>query len=469
MKQFIFPILFILSQAACAQTRMPDIENAYLKFEKDPQLKYGLSSLTVLNSLTGEVVFSRNGNVGLAPASTLKTVTSISALQILGTNFKWETTLGYSGTITNGTLNGDIIITGGGDPTLGSDRFPQSKADLLLSNWTAAIKRAGIKKINGRIIGDDKLFGTQITPLGWIWQDIGNYYGAGATSLSWRENEMGVKFRAGNSPGDKTELMTDANTSLGIQLVNEVKTGAAGSGDKVYAYSAPYTDIVYLRGTYGIDLKKTIMISMPDPALTISNELRKDLLNNGMSIAGIATTTRRLDLTKENYSKALTFIDRYNSPSLTQVIYWLNQKSINLYAENILKTISMKRGKIINTENGILEIQKYWVDKLAVDANALALLDGSGLSPENRITSLAMTSILQSAVREPWFNSFKESLPLNNEMSMKSGSIRNVLAYAGYHKSSSGIPLTFTFITNNYNGSTSGIKQKIFKVLNELK
>ncbi len=114
-------------------------------------------------------------------------------------------------------------------------------------------------------------------------------------------------------------------------------------------------------------------------------------------------------------------------------------------------------------------MKKFWSSQLNINKNALAILDGSGLSPENRVTTLAMASILQSAVKMPWYTAFYESLPLNNEIKMKSGSVRNVLAYAGYHKTSTGKQLAFAFITNNYNGSTSSIKQKMFKVLDALK
>lgn len=469
MKRCLFPLLLILTQFSCAQTRIPNIESAYSKFENDPQLKYGLSSLTVINTQSGQVVFSKNGNMGLAPASTLKTITSVSAYHLLGKDFKWETTLGYNGSINSGTLNGDLILSGGGDPTLGSDRYNQSKPETLLARWVSAIKQAGINKINGRLIGDDNLFGTQITPLGWIWQDIGNYYGAGASSLSWRENERGVRFRAGDRPGDRASLAGDASGPAPLKLINEVITGSAGSGDNVYAYSAPYTDVVYLRGTYGIDLKKTIMISMPDPALHLVTELKERLKDAGITINGGATTARLLALEKADFAATSITLDRHSSPSLNQVIYWLNQKSLNLYGENLLKTIALKHGKPATTENGITEIKKFWNSRLKIDPNALAILDGSGLSPENRITTLAMASILQSAAKESWYSSFFESLPDNNSMKMKSGSIRNVLAYTGYHKSSSGSPLVFTFITNNYSGSTSAIKQKMFKVLDELK
>jgi serine-type D-Ala-D-Ala carboxypeptidase/endopeptidase (penicillin-binding protein 4) len=469
MLRYLVPFLLIVTQTACAQTRMPDIETAYSTFVNDAQLKYGLSSLTVMDAKTGEVVFSKNGTIGLAPASTLKTVTAATAYHVLGEDFKWETTVGYTGTILNGTLNGDIIITGSGDPTLGSDRYSQSKADVLLNRWVAAVKKAGVSKVNGRIIGNDRLFGTQITPLGWIWQDIGNYYGAGATSLSWRENEIGVKFRAGDRPGDKTELIGLSRSGVSLKLVNEVITGKAGSGDNVYAYSSPYTDVVYLRGTYGIDLKKTILISIPDPALALVAELKGSLQAAGIPTTGSALTTRILDLEREQFKEPATTIDTYRSPSLSQVVYWLNQKSLNLYAENVLKTIASKGGNAATTENGVEAMKKFWFSKLGIDPNALGVLDGSGLSPENRLTTSAMTTILQSVAREPWYNSFLESLPLNNDMKMKSGSIRNVLAYAGFHRGQKGRLYAFSFITNNYSGSTSAIKQKMFKVLDDLK
>lgn len=467
MKSFLLPLFIIITHIVSAQTRS-GIEKAYVQFESDAHLKHGLSALTVMNAQTGEVVFSKNGDIGLAPASTLKTVTAASAFQLLGADFTWQTNLSYNGTVVNGVLIGDLVVSGGGDPTFGSDRFDQSKPDLILRNWVEAIKNAGIKKINGRIIADDGLFGTQITPLGWIWQDIGNYYGAGATSLSWKENQFGLKFKPGTKTGSITTLEETADMLPKITFVNEVLTGAPGSGDNVYAYSAPYTDVVYLRGTYGSDLRKTIMISMPDPALTMVSDLQKSLTFAGIS-SGEITSTRRMNLVSQNYVLDLKPIATHSSPRLSQVIYWFNQKSINLYGENILKTIAWKQGKMPSTENGVAQIQKLWKAELNIDPNAIAILDGSGLSPENRITSRSIADIIRWSVKQPWFIDFQQSLPTNNAMKMKSGSIRNVLAYAGYHKSSSGNAFVFSFITNNYSGSTSVIKQKMFRTLDSLK
>ncbi len=452
-----------------AQSLQKKIEAAYSIFEGDSQLKYGLSSLTVLNAETGEVLFSKNEGTGLAPASTLKTVTSITAFNLLGRDFTWETTLGYSGTISNGILNGDLILTGSGDPTLGSQRYDQSDPGVLLSRWTAALKRTGISKIQGRIITDDHLFGTQSLPLGWIWQDIGNYYGAGPSSVNWKENEFGLQIKPGARVGEPVVLQGTEPRLDYLKIVNEVTTGKSGTGDNVYAYSAPYTDIIYVRGTYGIDLKKTIMASCPDAAFELALQLKGRMADNGIVVSGSATTVRRINLETGVFLPTSVIIDRYHSPELSKVIYWLNQKSLNLYAESILKTIAVKQGREGSFNEGVGAVQAYWNKKAAIDPNSLDILDGSGLSPENRITTLTMAKVLQSAWKEPWFNSFYESIPVYNNMKMKSGSIRNVLAYAGYEKSADGTPLVFSFITNHYNGSSSSIKQKMFKVLDVMK
>ena len=96
------------------------------------------------------------------------------------------------------------------------------------------------------------------------------------------------------------------------------------------------------------------------------------------------------------------------------------------------------------------------------------IADGCGLSPADKITTATIASLLQSARKEPWYNDFYESLPIYNDMHMKSGSIHNVQAYAGYH-TKNGRQLCFSIIVSNYNGSTRGIKDKMFRVLDELK
>jgi len=193
MKRLLAVSLFLISGQLYAQDLQQKLSNAFGRLQTDSQCSYASLSLTVLDAKTGEQIFAANPNMGLATASTLKTITSITAFNILGADFKYQTQLGYAGEIaTDGTLNGDVIIKGAGDPTLGSWRYEQTKEAHVLTLMTDALQKAGIKKINGRIIGDDSIFGTQSIPEGWIWQDVGNYYGAGTSGLCWRENQFDI-------------------------------------------------------------------------------------------------------------------------------------------------------------------------------------------------------------------------------------------------------------------------------------
>lgn len=469
MKNFLFLILVFSISSAYAQGLKQKIENAYKTFESDPQLKYASSSLSVLNAETGDVIYSTNGNTGLASASTLKTITSASAYHILGKDFTWETTLGYSGSISaNGTLNGDIIITGGGDPALGSDRYDQSRSELILKKWADALQRTGIKDISGQIIADDSLFGTETMPGGWTWQDMGNYYGAGLSSLTWRENQFDMYFKPGRV-GEPAELLkTDPEMSY-LKIVNEVKTGAPGTGDNVYAYSAPFSTVVYLRGTYGVDLKKAISASVPDPAYDLAYRLQNKLRQSNIQVTNGIVTARELAANRKPLLPQTKIISIHTSPPLHEIVYWFNQKSINLFGEHLIKTIAWKEGKEITINQGTELVKKFWVNRISLDPNAINIYDGSGLSPANRVTTMAMAQVLQSLKKESWFDSYYNSLPQYNNMKMKSGSISDVIAYTGFHTSSTGIPVVFSFIINNYNGSSSGIRQKMFKVLNTLK
>lgn len=469
MRYFLLFLLLHQAGFSLGQSVRQKIESAFSTFESDPSLKYASNSLTVLNAETGAVIFAKNENVGLASASTLKTISSATAFHILGKDFTWETSIGYSGTLSaNGTLNGDLIITGGGDPVLGSDRYDETRSEVILKKWTDAIIRAGIKQISGRVIGDDRLFGTETLPGGWTWQDMGNYYGAGPSSLSWRENQFDLVFKPGRV-GEPAELIRTEPEMNYLKIVNEVLTGAPGTGDNVYAYSAPYSDIVYLRGTYGIDLRKAISASVPDPAFDLAYHLSKKLKSAGIQISGGPATARSLSLVNDSFLPQAKIIDIHTSPSLDRVVYWFNQKSVNLFGEHLIKTIALKQAKETSTSKAVELLKKFWEQKIGIDPNALNIYDGSGLSPANRITTKSMALILQSVKTEPWFSSFYESLPLYNNMKIKSGSISDVLAYTGYHTNTSGTAFVFSFIVNNYSGSSSALRQKMFKVLNTLK
>lgn len=465
-----YSILFLLNLPllAMAQTSASKLAQAYQNLVNDPQAKYAITSLCVLDAQTGKVVFANNENIGLATASTLKTITAATAFSVLGKDFKYQTTLAYSGKITtDGILEGDLVIIGGGDPTLGSWRYEQTKENVVLSTWVKAIKDAGIKKINGSIIGDDSLFGTQSLPEGWVWQDMGNYYGAGTSALSWRENQFDIHLKPGSNLGSDVSIQKFSPKMPYLKVINELKTGSNGSGDNAYGFLPPYGDVAYLRGTWGMGISKAgISLSLPDPAFDAAYRLKDTLSRLNISTSKEVTTARRLGLAEKSVPTNTTKIATISSPDLSEIVYWFNKKSVNLYGEQLLKTIAWKLGKIPTTRNGANAEINFWAAK-GIEKDALNILDGSGLSPGTRVTTAAMANILFQVQKEDWFAPFYNSLPENNGMKLKSGSINDVSAYAGYYTASNGNKYIAVININNYNGS--GISKKLFKVLDALK
>src|SRR5699024_1015210 len=271
-------LLFLFSmQIGSGQSLNQKIATAYDTFLNLPELRGSAVSFTVKHTTKNTSVFESKEALGLPTASTLKVITSATALDILGEDYRFKTSLSYQGEIDeSGTLKGNIIITGTGDPSLGSDRFEQTNRNTILKKWVAKIKDAGIKEVQGKIIGDDSRYDGYQAPGGYSWSDLGNYYGAGLSSLNWEENKIGVNFKP-SSIGNKAEITSLSPGYEYLQIINKVTTGRKGTGDQVYGFLAPYSNLVSLRGSYATDLKKTIEVSSPDPALAVANALTNEL------------------------------------------------------------------------------------------------------------------------------------------------------------------------------------------------
>lgn len=253
-----------------------------------------------------------------------------------------------------------------------------------------------------------------------------------------------------------------------LAFKSELVNAPEKTGDNAYIYFPVGGKLVYVRGTYAVDqTKKYISAAVPDPAYDAAFRLSDTLKGLGISISGDPESTLTLTAKGLQTPQIVTSLTTILSPRLSQIIYWLNRKSINLYAEQLLKTIAWKSGKTPTTANGVEIVQNFWKGK-GIDPNSMAITDGSGLSPGDRVTTLTMATVLQSAKKENWFADFYESLPIYNDMKMKSGSILDVLTYAGY-QTYKGRELCFSIMVNNYNGSAKGIKEKMFRVLDELK
>ena len=467
MKKNVLFLIGLTLTAICAtaQNTLSDrLAKAYAIFEKDSQLKYAISSLYIINANTGRVIFDKNSRVGLAPASTQKVITGATAFELLGKDYCFKTTWGYQGTLTNGGLHGNLIVTGHGDPTLGSKRFETTRASVILSKWTSLLKQQNISHIEGSILNDTRHWESQSIPNAWIWEDIGNYFGAGASSLNWLENQYDVVLRSGPAAGDPVRVVRTVPELPSVRLISELTSGPKGSGDKAFIYLPPQASVGYIRGSIPLgESSFTISGSLPDPGKTLIQQFKNTLRSAGISIS---ETKNETGFSDTSYSTLPLFISY--SPALDSINYWFLQKSINLYGEALLKAIAFEKTGRGSTGVGIKLLKDRWKQE-GLDENELNIFDGSGLSPQNRITTHAQAAILKHARQQSWFPLYFSGFPVYNGIKMKSGTIRDVKGFCGYHTSKSGEEYIFSFLVNNYNGSPASLVRKMYTVLNELK
>lgn len=463
-------IFLVVFNDTHGQPIVDKLKTAVITLEKDPQMRHGLLGFYVAEAKTGKMIFEVNGQIGLAPASTQKIITSATGFELLGNDFRFKTYIRYDKEIVNKKLTGDLYILGKGDPTLGSWRWEETTEEAVLNNISEILQKRNIFQVEGDIIIDDLSYTLQPVPDGWIWQDIGNYYGAGCWGLNWRENQYDLILQSGKSVGGPTAVLKTKPELADFQLVNLITSGKVNSGDNGYIYAAPFSGFGFTMGTIPPGEKAfTISGAMPRPALQFAKSLEQKLKAKGIAVSG--KVKLHSDTTK-NYSLNQTgmhALDSISSPSWDSVNYWFMRKSINLYGEALGKVLVSQKKKVnITTDEGIEIIRDFWVAH-GLEKTALNIIDGSGLSPQNRVTTHSLVKVLQFAKTRPWFQSFYHSLPEYNGMKIKSGSISGARSFAGYHTSSVGKEYIFAIIVNNYNGSSGEMVKKMYKVLDVLK
>jgi serine-type D-Ala-D-Ala carboxypeptidase/endopeptidase (penicillin-binding protein 4) len=471
MGRFLLLCYFAFSSfSAFSQTVYSSLQSAVSRLEADPQMKYGILGLHITDASTGKPVFSRNSAIGIAVASSQKVITAAAALELLGQDFRYTTTLAASGYQVGSDLNGDLVLTGTGDPTLGSWRYQQTVDTAVINKWVNAVKSRGIKNIRGGITVIDHNSSSSLSstiPEGYIWQDIGNYYGAGTCLTNWHENQYDVILRSGAS--GKPVVITALSPSPPlVRIHNQVVAGKAGSGDNAYIFAAPYSDHIFIRGTIPPNSNRfTIAGSLPDPGMAVGSALQAALLKEGIVVDSLVKTAFNAGI-RDKRSTPNQLNIAHQSPPLDSIIYWFLRKSINVYGEALVKTLSMQQDEGYELDKGITILKKFW-QKQGVEDAAINIIDGSGLSPSSRVTAAALVSVMMYAKKRPWFRAFYEALPEYNGLKMKSGTIGGAKSFTGYVRSKSGKEYVFAIVVNNFSGSASQIVEKMYGVLNVLK
>jgi D-alanyl-D-alanine carboxypeptidase/D-alanyl-D-alanine-endopeptidase (penicillin-binding protein 4) len=482
---FIIAILFskaLFSQLneVAAEIKALDCEIELLK--KDACLKNSSWSICVTEISANTLIAGFNYNIVLEPASVMKIVSTSATLSILGGSYRFKTRLEYSGDIdTAGTLHGNLYITGGGDPTIGSQRFNNNvSADSVFAKFYKAMQTNNIKQVKGNIIADASVFEDNPASYSWLWEDIGNYYASGAYGLNIFENSYRLYFNAGNAVGERATL-TECNPEMkNISFINHVTTGAANSGDNVVIFGGPYTNERLLEGTVPLGKKHfDVDGSIPDPPEFFAELFYEYLSDKGVRCNGY-NTLRKLNWSEKHDSSQRKTLSEHFSPELSEIVIPTNIKSINLFSEAMLKMAGKLKKGTGSSDAGI-EAIKDFLNSKKIDLKGFNMEDACGLSRKNKISTRQLCNILRAVKNENSFNAFYASLPVagksggmaamlksttaENNLRAKTGNMDKIKSYAGYVNNASGKELAFAIIFNNYTCSNAEIKQKAEKLM----
>lgn len=476
IKSILSLLIMVSILPLCSLAQNKDaLDEVVRDLAQDESMVHASLSVCVHNVTHNSVVYTYEAHRSLIPGSLTKLFTTALGFKTMGSDFRFKTTLAYSGSIDDkGTLHGNLYIIGGGDPLLGSYRYRQTCPDSLFASWLRAVQSQGIKAIDGKICYDATIFDNQPLHDSWQYGDIGNYYGSGVCGLNFHENMYFLYFKAGSKRGYPAEIVGTSPTPLDIRNQNEVLTGDANSGDQVIVYGDPFSSVRLCRGT--VPLGKTkfpIRASLPNPAARCAEQFALYLRNNKINVASYVSEVFSQGTTLH------TILDYYSNPYYV-IAQYTNLTSNNMYAECIYKYLGyMKYGKGSYT-NGARVMADFFREQ-NLNTGGVNLVDGSGLSRNDRVTADFLCRFLNEVSYMPIYNDFSNSLgvvgqsgtvknmlpnlPGNVTVKMKTGTMDGVKSYAGYVTTAKGELLSFAVISNGYDCTGNEMKAKLEKVL----
>ncbi|HUM88129.1 MAG TPA: D-alanyl-D-alanine carboxypeptidase/D-alanyl-D-alanine-endopeptidase [Prolixibacteraceae bacterium] len=436
-------------------------------------------SICVSDVLSDSVLWSYQPELCMVPASVQKLITSATALEVFGADMRFETVVWFNGTIESRKLSGDLVVTGGGDPTLGSGFFcKQGEQQDFFAQWVHRFRQAGIDTITGDIVVDPFIFSDNDVPQSWLYEDVGNHFGAAATGLAIFDNVFCMEFNVPDTPGQPAILAKVFPDIPNLSIDNKVFSSSINS-DQAYVFGSTFNSDRLVKGTLPAGAKGFVVkASMPDPAVVLANQLLRVLTDSSVVFLGKIEQRKVADIQQIEKSKVLI---RQLSPALSAIIDMMNKESDNLFAETLLKHLGLKLLGDGSTLAGCKAITSYWNSK-EIGKNALFVSDGSGLSRLDAFSSGTLANLLVYMKKtSAWSDTFEQSIPLagvegtqksyfqqspvKGRIRAKTGSMTRVRSMAGYMLTQRGHNVAFSVLLNNYSGSGSTVKKEIEKIV----
>lgn len=420
------------------------------------RVRSGQWGALVMSLSRGDTIFSYQPDAELQPASNLKLFTTALALQEYGADHEFSTDVLRAGTVTpDGTLQGDLVLRGDGDPGI-SKRYIQGGAAAGMDDLAKAVVAAGIKRVSGSLIADASAFDPQRIPEGWKTRYLQSGYAARVSALSCNENLATVIVVPGSG---KQPARVSIDPATDLPLSANVRT-VAGRNARIMARSLPDGGME-VRGTIGARAGvRSYQVVVEDPTAFTASAFRHALAMRGVRVTGAT----KFSTTPNDAIK----VGGLASPPLSHLISAMNRESINHFAELLFRDAGRKAATdgvgSVETANALL--QSFLTTKVGVSAGAVTVADGSGLSVLDRVTPRALVDLLAFANTAPWSDAFHASLPVAGESELlkrrmrytpaqgnlhaKTGTTNNVISLGGYVTARDGELLAFAFI---YNGT----------------
>lgn len=391
----------------------------------------------------GRVWFEQAGETAFIPASSLKTLTTATALEVLGPDFRIVTELKATAPVTNGIIHGDVVITGGGDPTLrGED----------LEAWAAELRKRGVRRIAGRVRGDGSLFRGSLFNDHWNWGDIGNGYGSPVGGLNVDHNRFTLYFAPGAKAGDPAGLRACTQAVIaGFEIENEVVSGPPDSGDGVVVYGGEKAGVLRLRGTVPAGRENFgVQAAIPDPVAFAARLFTAFLKEQGIEVAGGGP-----------FPAAAQVLLTHRSAPLVEIIRHAHEVSDNHETECLFRLLGVRAGK-----PPAEVVRAHWEGR-GLRFTALRMEDGCGLARADVITPRDLARLQYLARNGPQGDAFWSTLVGNAGVRGKGGAMSGVRSFAGFATGRAGVPRCFAFLVNHA-GDTEAVarlRQRLIEAL----
>ena len=488
-----FPVSILGSQTPAPRTKplRGSLERRINTLLDEPPFNRAQWGVYVIDD-QGKVRYQRDGDRYRVPASNTKLVVTSTATVLLPPDYRVRTSLYTNGTLTGGVLSGDLVLYGRGDPTFsercfGIDTLAPSACDSAFTAMDAiaeSLWAKGVRRINGKLVGDGSYFEPTLTAPGWNAWDLNWWYAAPVSGLGFHDNSVDFHIAPAAAVDAPPTVTWSPDVGL-ITFENRARTVPADSGSSIgdEFYRTPGTLNIWANGTVALDRKPWIeSFALPDPNLYAARALEVALERRGISVLGGAiSTTDSMAYRSVRANPAL--VDYLGRP-LPDIIFPILNTSQNWFVEMLLKIVGHEFRGVGSWDAGLDVERRFLIDSVGIDSTAFSIEDGSGLSAGNLITPHAFVQLLAYMHRHPKRAPFIAGLPhaarpgsllrrfvgtpMDSLVVAKTGSIDRVNSLSGYIEKRDGKSWTFSIQANTHNVSGRLILAQIDSVVVEI-